>query len=192
MNPASRSTAAERREHLLDAAMTEFAQLGYAGSSTERIAAAAGISQSYVFRLCGSKLELFVAALDRCHERAIDTFRNAAGDLRGEDALLAIGIAYRDQILADPRLLRLQMAGYSACHEPAVRNSMRDGFGELVQLVYSIGGDAADDERVARFFAKGMLLNILSSLGVMTDPTDWGMRLINGCDSRPTLGCEPG
>ena len=58
----TRSTAAERRDDVLDAAMIEFAERGYEGTSTEDIARRAGISQPYLFRLFGTKKELFKAS----------------------------------------------------------------------------------------------------------------------------------
>ena len=63
MSPtATRMTADERREAILEAARDEFASTGYHGTSTETIAEAAGISQPYLFRLFGTKKELYLAA----------------------------------------------------------------------------------------------------------------------------------
>ena len=47
MNPATgtRLSAVERRDAVLEAALLEFAEKGYAATSTEDIAARAGISQ---------------------------------------------------------------------------------------------------------------------------------------------------
>ena len=59
----TRHSAAERREDVLDAAMIEFAEHGYEGTSTEDIARRAGISQPYLFRLFGTKKELFKASV---------------------------------------------------------------------------------------------------------------------------------
>ena len=53
-------SAAERRELVLDAAVTEFAVHGLAGTSTEDVARRAGISQPYLFRLFPTKKKLFV------------------------------------------------------------------------------------------------------------------------------------
>ena len=58
-----RSTAAARRDEVLDAAMVEFADRGFEGASTEDIARRAGISQPYLFRLFGTKKELFKATV---------------------------------------------------------------------------------------------------------------------------------
>ena len=58
----TRQTAEERREEILEAARYEFAARGLHGTSTEDIARRAGISQPYVFRLFGTKKELFMAS----------------------------------------------------------------------------------------------------------------------------------
>ena len=44
-----------------------------------------GVSQPYLFQLFGSKKDLFIAAVRRCFERTIGTFRAAAADA-GPDA----------------------------------------------------------------------------------------------------------
>ena len=67
-----RKSAEERREAVLDAALVEFAQHGLHGGSTEAIAAKAGISQPYVFRLFGTKKELFIAVINRCFRETLD------------------------------------------------------------------------------------------------------------------------
>src|SRR5207253_3654563 len=92
----TRSTAAERRADVLDAALIEFAERGYEGTSTEDIARRAGISQPYLFRLFGTKKELFKASVARCFRETLGMFQRAAEGQRGEDALQAIGEAYRD------------------------------------------------------------------------------------------------
>src|SRR5436853_1518416 len=90
-----RKTAGERRDQILDAAIVEFAQRGLAGASTEEIAKAAGISQPYIFRLFGTKKELFKAAVARCLRETLEVFQRAAEGKRGEEALHAMGDAYR-------------------------------------------------------------------------------------------------
>ena len=57
----TRSTAQERRAELLAAALSEFAIGGLHGTSTEAIAKRAGISHAYLFRLFGTKKQLFIA-----------------------------------------------------------------------------------------------------------------------------------
>src|ERR671936_3165319 len=115
-----RKTAAERREAVLDAAMIEFAARGYHGASTEEIARRAGISQPYVFRLFGTKKDLFIAVDTRCFRETLEMFQRAAEGKRGEAALAAIGAAYGELLVKDRTYLRSQMAAYAACDDPEI------------------------------------------------------------------------
>src|SRR3989440_12476096 len=112
-----RKTAEERREEILDAALTEFAAQGLDGASTETIAKAAGISQPYVFRLFGTKKELFKATIARCMRETLETFQRAAEGKRGEDALDAMGSVYVTDLIADRTRLKAQLEAYSACDD---------------------------------------------------------------------------
>jgi AcrR family transcriptional regulator len=106
---AERKTAEERRETVLDAALDEFAARGLYGASTETIARAAGISQPYVFRLFGTKRELFKAVTARCFRETLEVFQRAAEGKRGAEALQAIGEAYGELLAENPARLRAQM-----------------------------------------------------------------------------------
>src|ERR1051326_2180447 len=109
-----RKSAEERRDEILDAAFVEFAERGLHGASTEEIARRAGISQPYVFRLFGSKKELFTAAVARCLRETLELFQRAAEGKRGEEALQAMGTAYREMLRTDRTHLRAQMQAYAA------------------------------------------------------------------------------
>ena len=61
MSTTTRQTAEVRREAVLEAAAAEFSRKGLHGASTDAIAKAAGISQPYLFRLFGTKKELYFA-----------------------------------------------------------------------------------------------------------------------------------
>src|ERR671938_271931 len=93
-----RKTAEERRQAVLDAAMVEFADKGLDGASTDAIARRAGISQPYLFRLFGTKKELFIASVERCFAETLEMFRTMAEGKRGEEALAAIGKAFFETI----------------------------------------------------------------------------------------------
>src|SRR5437879_11832769 len=97
-----RRSAEERREQILEAALAASAARGPGGGSTEAIARAVGISQPYVFRLFGTKKQLFVATIERCMSGTLEMMRTAAGELRGEEALHAIGQAYAERLATDP------------------------------------------------------------------------------------------
>jgi AcrR family transcriptional regulator len=173
-----RKSAEERREAILEAAMAEFAARGLDGGSTEAIAKAVGISQPYVFRLFGTKKHLFMATVERCLRGTLEMMRTASAGLKGEAVLEAIGEAY-SQRLANPTYLHAQMQAYAASHDPEIRDVVRRGYGELVEYVERASG--LPPERVSRFFAKGMLLNVVASLDLLESDEGWAQRLIEGC-----------
>ena len=78
-----RKSKEERREDILDAAIAEFALKGLHGASTEEIARLAGISQPYVFRLFGTKKELYIAGVARCFRQTLELMQRAAEGKRG-------------------------------------------------------------------------------------------------------------
>src|SRR6058998_722600 len=114
MAVAERKSAEERREQILEAALAEFAARGLVGGSTEAIARAVGISQPYVFRLFGTKKQLFMATIERCLRGTLEMFHTASAGLGGEEALHAIGEAYRERLAVDPTYLHAQMQSYAA------------------------------------------------------------------------------
>jgi AcrR family transcriptional regulator len=168
-----------RREEILDAALVVFAEQGLHGGSTDEIARRAGISQPYVFRLFGTKKGLFTAVVARCFRQTVEIFQRAAEGKRGEEALAAIGEAYAELLNGDRTYLRAQMQAYAACDDPEVCVVVQQGYGDLVTYVERVSG--ADEETIAQFFARGMLMNVLSSMHLQ-DPTEpWAVRLLAGC-----------
>src|SRR5262245_54542582 len=174
-----RKSAAERRESVLDAAYLEFAEHGLDGASTEDIAARAGISQPYVFRLFGTKKQLFIAVVARCFRETLEAFQKAAEGKRGYDALHAMAQVYHEQLLIDRVRLRSQMQAYAACGDPEIEAVVRDGYGDLVTYVERVAGDLPSGH-VSRFFAAGMLMNVIASMGLEDLSEPWAARLVEG------------
>jgi AcrR family transcriptional regulator len=176
MAVSERKTKEERREDILGAARQEFAERGLAGASTEDIARRAGISQPYVFRLFGTKKELFIAVVNRCFRETLGMFQQAAEGLRGEEALKAMGKAYVERLQTDQLGLRAQMQAYVACDDPAVREVVRRGYGDLVTYVERVSG--LESAAVLDFFATGMLLNVFASMELTGGEEPWAARLL--------------
>ena len=178
-----RQTAEQRREAVLDAARIEFARHGLHGASTDTIARLAGISQPYLFRLFGSKKGLFIALNEACFAETLHIFREAASGKSGEEALKAIGDAYRGLIESDRTMLQGQLQSYAASVEDVeVRESTARGYGRLVDYVETVSG--ADRQTISAFFATGMLLNVLAAMqySIGDDPREsWVARLADGC-----------
>jgi AcrR family transcriptional regulator len=172
-----------RREEILDAALEVFAEHGLHGASTEEIARRAGISQPYVFRLFGTKKELYLAVVARCFRQTLELMQRAAEGKRGEEALHAIGEAYKQVLESDRVYLRAQMQAYAASEDADVAAIVRNGFGDLVAYVQRVSG--LDVAHISRFFANGMLMNVLASMRAPEEA--WGRDLLEGCKE----GLEP-
>ncbi len=171
----SRQTAGERRIAVLAAAITEFAHSGYAGTSTEAIATRAGISQPYLFRLFGTKKDLFVATYDLVGLRIVNEMTRAAEGLEGEDAKIAMGDAYLE-LMQDPEILQVQLHGFAAAPaDPDIARSCRRTFDVLSDLFYDRTHGTEDDLR--EFFAMGMLINVMSAIDVLSVPDSWAQSI---------------
>src|SRR5580658_4544868 len=170
MTPATRMSAVERRADVLRAAVAPFARGGYYGTSTEDVAKAAGISQPYLFRLFPTKKELFLALVAHGFSRVREAFVDAVGDLTGEDAMHAMGEAY-SELLRDRDELMLQMHFYGACDDDEIAEATRHEFGRLWREVARLSG--ADDEEMQKFFATGMLMNVIASMDATSHSSAW-------------------
>ncbi|ACU73443.1 transcriptional regulator, TetR family [Catenulispora acidiphila DSM 44928] len=168
-------TADERRAQILAIAAQEFALGGLHGTSTETIARRAGITQAYVFRLFGSKRALFIQVVRSAFEQLTGAMREAAGELRGLDALSAMGTTY-DALLGDRTALLLQLQGFAAASEPEVRDAVRESFAGMWRLVADTTG--LDPVTVKTFLAFGMLLNNGAALELreLEEPWAQGVR----------------
>jgi AcrR family transcriptional regulator len=172
-----RQSAGQRREAVLASALVEFAERGLHAASTDDIARRAGISQPYLFRLFGTKKELYIASVEQCLGATLAAFERAAEGLEGEEALRAMGAAYQD-LLADRTMLRAQLQAYAACDDPEIRKAVRRGFGAIMAHVEEASG--AKPEEVARWFATGMMLNVVAAMDLQHAREPWARRLLEG------------
>jgi AcrR family transcriptional regulator len=139
LTPRVLSTADERREEVLRAAME--------------------VMSTRVFRLFPTKLSLFLAVVERSFQQIQETLERAAraAGATGEPALMAMAAAYT-ALLEDPGILLVQLQAQAAASEPEVRDSLRRGFADLLDMVERVSG--ASPQRVQQFFARGMLCNV--------------------------------
>jgi len=173
-----RQTADERREAVLAAAGREFSRKGLHGASADAIAKDAGISQPYLFRLFGTKKELYLATTARAMEETYQVFEAASRGKSGEEALHAMGEAYSG-LIENRERLQLMLQCFAGCEDDEVRESVRRVWRDLVELIERVSGEPP--EVVSTFVAKGMLLNVMNAMQLFDDPTPWGDRLIAGC-----------
>lgn len=177
---STRQTAAERRVAVLSAAVTEFAKSGYAGTSTDAIAARAGISQPYLFRLFGTKKDLFIATYDLGGTRIVNELTRAIEGREGDDAVHAMGMAYL-QLMQDSELLQVQMHGYAAATgDPEIAAACRKTFEVLFHLVKDKLG--FDEDKIQKFFANGMLISVMSAIDLLSVNEAWAQSICPGME----------
>jgi AcrR family transcriptional regulator len=174
----TRKSAEVRREEILVAARAEFAIGGLHGTSTEDIARRAAISQPYLFRLFGTKKELFLETVRRGFRHVLEVFQEAAATNREGDVFLSMGHAYGD-VRQDRASLMFQMQAYAACEDPEVRKVVREEFSALYKFVQSVSG--GDDEKVQGFFRVGMLINVAAAMDLGALDAPWAHSFLKGC-----------
>jgi AcrR family transcriptional regulator len=165
-----RMPGADRREQVLSVAAEEFAQHGLHGISAEVVARRAGISHAYVFRLFGTKRELFLEVVRRAFAQMTDALREAAGDATEYEALSRMGSAY-NAMLADRTMLLLHLQAFAASGDERVRSDVRAEFGRMWQTVANATGLEA--VQIKTFMAYGMLLNTNAALDLAAVDEPW-------------------
>jgi AcrR family transcriptional regulator len=159
--PPTRRSAEERRREIVEIAISHFAQNGYNGTSTDHVAREAGISQPYLFRLFGTKRELFLACQEAWHQQISETFAAAAREVPREERMQAMGKAYMG-LLSDRNALLFQMQSFAACSDPEIQTRVRESFASIVRQVAEATGDGPAE--LWDFFSDGMLLNVIAAL----------------------------
>jgi AcrR family transcriptional regulator len=154
----------DRRELVLAAANRAFSRGGYAGTSTDAVAKEAGVSQPYVVRIFGTKLELFLEVFDRACGRIREAFEAVLNDgpfdPESDDDWARLGLAYTD-LLRDRDLLMVMMHGFAASNDDEIARRSREGMARIFATVRATG---CTDEHAQEFIAQGMLLNVMLSI----------------------------
>lgn len=162
--PTGRMSAADRRSQVLDAAVQAFAAGGYHGTSTDSVAKHAGVSQPYVVRMFGTKLDLFLEVFDHAVSRIRAAFAEVMArpgfDATSEDGVGQLGEAYT-ALVADQSLLQVMMHGFSAGSVPEIAAHSRAGMARIAGGLREAG---MDDDAVRDFIAHGMLLNVMLAM----------------------------
>jgi AcrR family transcriptional regulator len=160
----TRMNVDDRRREVLEAAMHEFAQAGYDSVSAQAIADRAGVSQPYVFRLFGTKKDLFLAAIEERTRRIVEEFRQAAEDSGELSPMDAMAGAYVELLTNDPDALRCQLFAWASASDPEIGAVARASYLEVWKEAGLLSGE--DPETVRDFMAEGMLLTVLAALDI--------------------------
>ncbi len=160
----------DRRKQVLRIAAEEFAVHGLHGASTEAIARSAGITQTYIFRMFGTKKALFLELVGAAFDHFSDGMRKAADGKVGLEALGIMGAQYYE-LLADRTNLLLQLQGFAACGDAEVQETVRLHFSRLWDTTASV--THLEPVTLKTFFAFGMLLNVTAAMDGTTVDASW-------------------
>jgi AcrR family transcriptional regulator len=173
--------ADDRRELVLAAATRAFSLGGYAGTSTDAVAKEAGVSQPYVVRIFGTKLELFLEVFERACDRIREAFEAVLAegpfDASDDEDWSRLGLAYTE-LLRDRDLLMVMMHGFAAGDDDQIAARSREGMGRIFATVLSTG---CTEERAREFVAQGMLLNVMLSMRAHEHLDDTDLSVLARC-----------
>ncbi|WP_128375041.1 TetR/AcrR family transcriptional regulator [Streptomyces cavernae] len=172
-----RSTADERRATVMRTAIKTFAERGYYGTSTMDVAKAAGISQGYLYRLFKDKETLFAALVDYCSDRLRESVAAAAAEAQSTDpeAVLRALTASYDEVIADRDVLMILMHAQCSAREPVIGEAVRVCFAKQVEYIRAVSG--ASDEQIRRYFADGLLSNVVVAIDAAAVDAPWARTL---------------
>ena len=182
-------SAKDRREQVIKAAITVFAQAGYEGATTAAIAARVGVSQPYLFRLFPTKKDVFLAASERNMDDTLKLMRDAAGGMTGCDALDAMADAYQEKLVTDREWLLMQLQSFAACYDPDIQRQVRRGMQGIWEMVDKFTGLPIEDRVI--FFAKGMFCNVIAAMGSIDGEDPQWMPIIEALGSSSQHEHEP-
>lgn len=155
--------AAERRELMLKAATIVFGERGYAGTTTDAVADAAGVSQAYIVRTFGSKDALFAETAKRAMQHIETAFREAAAATPEQEEPIQerLGRAYID-LVVDRGIMLTVMHLFTLGHHPVFGPLARDGFLRIYGALRDEAGLTPPE--IEAFLAKGLLINTMLGL----------------------------
>lgn len=156
--------AGARRELILAAATGAFAEQGYAATTTDTVAREAGVSQPYVVRMFGTKLQLFVEVFEHAAERITEAFARELDaqpfDADEPDDWTRLGHAYKE-LVEDRNFLLVMMHGFTSAGVDEIGAAARACMARIFALLRRTGGT---DEQLRAFVAHGMLINVLVAM----------------------------
>ena len=154
----------ERRERILDAASTVFAEKGFAGARVDDIAARAGINKAMLYYHVGDKTALYSAVLLRNFGRvrlALDEALAAGGTARQRLEAVITALTRMVQRYPDhPRMMLREIASGAASLQPEV-------LGAMLEVVGVIRGLIAEGTAAGEFRAIDPVLTHLTLVGAV-------------------------
>ena len=163
----TRLPAAERREQLLDTAVSLFAEKGYGGATTAELARAAGVTEPIIYRHFASKKDLFVAVIDRTSELTISRWDRQLSNARDAAQRLRRLIGTNPMISDRGRgIYRVILQAMMEIEDPDILEAIQRHVKALHRFVTDAVRRAQDEGWVSRAFSPEITAWTLLHLGL--------------------------
>ena len=167
-----------------------FADLGFAGADTTKLARAAGVTAPALYRYFPSKKNLFLATLKRAGPRLSGILDQiVAGSADPLDAIWSFGLGYYDRVQNHAPVMKLWFQALCESDDPETRAVLQANFVGLVDLLQANLDEGKRqglveeeiDTRVAawHFMSIGLTFELINLLGLDGEldrgkVEDWG------------------
>jgi AcrR family transcriptional regulator len=149
-----------RKDQILDAAASLFANNGFYKTTTAMVAAEVGVTQPYVFHFFKTKEGLYLAVLERAQSRLMHAF--ATVDAPPERLAYMMGNAFNELMATHRDEILLCMQSF-ATPEPNIREIVKGKFAEIHTVVaerFERAGLPNPSAQASSFIACGMVITM--------------------------------
>ena len=157
----------QRRAELIPTLAAAFAQLGFAGATSAKLAEACGLAENQLYRLWPSKKAMFLAVIDHLYRIQEDYWTKQLSE--GDPATAIARILEREgKERGSTGLHRVLFAGLSASDDPEIRselNAMYKHFHRFIRGLLKRQASVADPDLAAwALIGLGTVSNIAREL----------------------------
>lgn len=157
----------DRKELIIDKALAIFAEKGYYKATTAMVAAAAGVTQPYVYHFFKNKEEIFKAVIDEAVNKIYESFaQSGATSDRLMKKTMGEGFVQNMETHRDEMVLFMQAHTIT---EPAIRDHIRERTRMIYDAIYvrfEKAGAQNVHETASKFMAMGYLITVADVLDI--------------------------
>ncbi|KAA9028455.1 TetR/AcrR family transcriptional regulator [Niallia endozanthoxylica] len=158
------ATKEDKKELIIENAVSVFAERGYYKATTAMVAKAAGVTQPYVFHFFENKEELFKVVIDRAFGRIYDTFVKI--EAPADELIETMGRGF-DELIQTHRSEVLMVMQAHTISEPGIRDHSRKLYCKMYESLTTkmerVGIPNAK-AAAARFIGTGLLITLAEVL----------------------------